>query len=200
MSFMAPPFQAHGVVFVSAGYRLAPAHTFPTGFEDCADAVTWVYQHIGGFGGDSERIFVGGHSAGGHYASLLALKDDWQAPRGLPRTTISGALPISGTYYFTEGSGLSVRPRFLGPVESGHEVDASPMQHLRADAPRFLIAHGSADFPHLSRQAQEFEQALRKVGVPAERLELQGCDHGSASTAATESPWLPRAVAWMRER
>jgi len=47
MYFMAPALNAQGVTFVSAGYRLAPAHVFPAGQEDCADAVAWVLQHIG---------------------------------------------------------------------------------------------------------------------------------------------------------
>lgn len=200
MSFMAPALTAHGITFVTAGYRLAPEHVFPAGFDDALAAVEWVYRHIADHGGDPERLFVGGHSAGGHYAALMALKTDWQKPRGLPADVIKGALPISGTFYFTTGSGLSVRPRFLGPEGQGTEEAASPMRYLRGDAPPMLVAHGTDDFPHLMRQAVEFESALREAGAPVERLELPGRNHGSASFAAGEAdgPWVNPAVAWMR--
>jgi acetyl esterase/lipase len=200
MTFMAPALSAAGITFVTAGYRLAPEHVFPTGFDDALEAVAWVYRHIADHGGDPNRIFVGGHSAGGHYAALMALRTDWQGPLGLPADVITGVLPISATFYFTEGSGLSVRPRFLGPEGQGTEAAASPMEHARADAPPMLIAHGDEDFPHLMRQAEEFEAEMKALGAPVERVILPGRNHGSASFAAGEAdgPWLNRAVTWMR--
>jgi len=200
MSFMAPALTAAGITFVTAGYRLAPEHTFPAGFEDALAAIAWVHGNIAGHGGDPARIFVGGHSAGGHYAALMALRTDWQARHGVPADIIRGALPISGTFYFTEGSGLSVRPRFLGPPAEGNEVKASPMTYVRSDAPPMLVAHGDQDFPHLMRQAEEFEAAMRTAGADVERLVLPGRNHGSASFAAGEAdgPWVVPAVSWMR--
>src|SRR5207302_2808271 len=66
MAFMAPAVNACGVTFVSIGYRLAPAHCFPTGLNDCAAGLVLARQHTG-----ATSLFVGGHSAGGHYAALL---------------------------------------------------------------------------------------------------------------------------------
>src|SRR5512144_1783347 len=68
MLFMAPAFNAAGVTFVSAGYRLAPQHVFPAAVDDCARAVDWVRRNIVAHGGDPRELFIGGHSAGGHYA------------------------------------------------------------------------------------------------------------------------------------
>ena len=99
MAFMAPGLNAGGVHLVSAGYRLAPGHVFPTGLEDCTAALLAVLEGARG------RVFVGGHSAGGHYAALLAL--------GPHRGRIAGCLPVSGVFEFGEGSGLPSRPRFL---------------------------------------------------------------------------------------
>src|SRR5256885_1044061 len=47
MGFVAPALTDAGVILVSAGYRLAPQHVFPTGLDDCAAAVRWIYERIG---------------------------------------------------------------------------------------------------------------------------------------------------------
>ena len=201
MHFMAPAFTAQGITFVSAGYRLAPQHAFPVNRDDCADAVAWVHNHLGGPG---SRLFIGGHSAGAHLAALLAVTHDWRTSRGLPDQPLQGCLPVSGTYRFGEGSGLAVRPRFLGPVQDGRaEVLASPLAQLDAAAcPPFLVTHGSRDFPHLVTQAAEFAAALRAARVPVQVQVLEGCDHFEASVACgdTTGGWVSHAVAWMRSQ
>lgn len=185
MYFMAPALNALGITFVSGGYRLAPTHVFPTGFQDCARAVEWLVQNVSTWGGDPTQLFVSGHSAGGHYAALLAVTDE--AIPGVPcAARLRGSAPLSGTYYFGENSGLAVRPRFLGPTERAAEKQASPFHHVRAGLPAFLLAWGDDDFPHLKRQAQEMAAALEQANVSVETLELPNCNHFTASFAAGE--------------
>ncbi len=197
MAFMAPAFTAACVTFVAPGYRLAPQHVFPAGLEDCADAVAMAYRDARRFGANPERIFLGGHSAGGHYAALLAVTTDWRARRKLPRGVVRGCLPLSGVFQFGEGSGLSMKPRFLGE-DADNERAASPMLRLQGTPPPFLIAHGEKDFPHLIRQAEAMEAALRRAGGAVERHALPGRDHFTASYAGGEAdgPWVGRALAW----
>lgn len=204
MSFMAPAFVDHGVTFVSAGYRLAPQHVFPAGFDDCADAVAWVLRHIEGAGADPRRVFIGGHSAGGHYAALLAVTTAWRARCRLPARPLAGCLPVSGVYRFGANSGMAMRPRFLGPDDGGRpESAASPLSQLApAASPPFLVSHGSRDFPHLVRQAGEMIDALRVAGVPVQSHVFDGCDHFEASQACGDvaGPWPGLAAAWMRQQ
>lgn len=199
LAFMAPALNARGVTFVSIGYRLAPQHVYPAGYHDCADGIAKIYGVIKEHSGDPKRLFVGGHSAGGHYASLLGVMNDWQRPRGLPGDVIKGCLPISGTYYFGEGSGLSMRPRFLGPPECDAELPASPSSHIRPGTPPFLVAFGSADFPHLVRQAGEFAAELRKHGNAVRELSLDGADHFQASYVSGDPTgvWIEQACDFM---
>ncbi len=196
MNFMAPALNAGGVILASIGYRLAPGHLFPAGVEDVADAIAWLYHNIAGNGGDPDRIFIGGHSAGGHYSALLAVRDDWQAGRGLPASVARGCLPISGVYLFGDGDGMSMRPRFLGA--DGNEAPASPILNLNATPP-FLIAHGSEDFPHLMTQAEDMEQAYAEAGGEVERIVFEGRNHFTACYAGGEAdgPWVGRALDWM---
>ena len=197
MYFMAPAVTATGITFVSAGYRLAPQHVFPAGFLDCGDAVAWVYQHAASLGADPTRLFLGGHSAGGHYASLLAVSTDWHARTGVPEAAMRGCLPISGVYEFGGASGMSKRPRFLGDADS--ETSASPVKNIARVSP-FLIAYGSDDFPHLRSQAQEMESALKRRDGDVESIELAACDHLGASYAAGETggTWITAATAWIK--
>lgn len=203
MGFMAPPMNKAGITFVSSSYRMAPKTTFPDGWMDSARALAWVYNNIQNWGGDPAKIFIGGHSAGGHYTSLLGVRSDWQTNVGVPQNIVKGVLPISGIYWFGEGSGLAVYPRFLGPESLGHHVGASPMLQLDGlQTPPMLLAHGDRDFPHLIVQAQKFEKALIDKGCDVERLEMQGRTHFSACYSAGEfdGPWVRRAIDWMTAR
>jgi acetyl esterase/lipase len=203
MSFMAPPLGAAGITFVSAGYRLAPRHLFPAGFSDCCEALAAVRITIADHGGNPDRIFVGGHSAGGHYAALMAVRRDWQAQLGLPADVIKGCLPISGVYTFGESSGLSVRPRFLGPADDPAAAvlaaKASPLEMIQGIPSPFLLAVGTKDFPHLIPQAGMMAHALRAAGGKVDELSLEGCDHFTASYAGgeAEGPWVTTATRWM---
>jgi arylformamidase len=198
MAFMAPGLHAHGITLASLGYRLAPEHVFPAGFNDCARGLQLLCEKASDFGGDAEHLFVGGHSSGGHYAALLAVRDDWQSNVGLPAGIISGCLPISGTYRFGPDSGLSMRPRFLGAEDSGNEKSASPLFNISRTTP-FLIAWGEKDFPHLMKQSEEFAAEMKARGASVETLILSGCDHFSASLAAGDpsAPWIGRAAAFI---
>ncbi len=114
---------------------------------------------------------------------------------------IRGALPISGTYLFGPDSGLSMRPRFLGPADSGHDQAASPQHLVAPDMPPFLVSYGSNDFPHLRRQAKDFVAAMRAQGNDVTECELQGSDHLGASYASGEpdAAWIRAAAPWMRD-
>ena len=193
MAFMAPVFNQAGI-----GYRLAPAHVFPTGFDDCMNAVSRVFNNLDKLSGDSGRLFISGHSAGGHQSSFMAVRKDWQGSHRLPVDVIRGCLPISGVFDFGENSGLSMRPRFLG--EAGNEVAASPIHNIQGTPPPFFLAYGSDDFPHLKTQAQKMEQALRAAGGETTSLELPGCDHLQANLVCgdPDGPWAGKAIEWIK--
>jgi arylformamidase len=200
MAFLAPSLNARGITLVSAGYRLAPKHVFPANIEDVADAVAKAFELARQYDIDTGRLFLGGHSAGGHLASHLALRSDWQSQRGLPIDVVKGCLPISGTYDFTPGCGLSVRPRFLGPEHESNEVPASPIFISPMSSTPFLIAYGANDFPHLVTQAAKFSAVLRARDINVTSLEVGGADHLTVAymAAKADGPWMSVATEWMR--
>ena len=95
-SFPAEGFVAAGGAAVSLNYALAPAVTLDTIVEQCRTAIEWVADNAGRLNGDPDRIFVSGHSAGGHLTAMM-LCTDWAA-RGRPADLVKGGTPISGIF------------------------------------------------------------------------------------------------------
>lgn len=197
MAFMAPSLNASGITFVSIGYRLAPQVIWPTGVRDGAAGLRWIHDNIAGFGGDPARIVVGGHSAGGHYAAWLAVRNDWQAALGLPHEIVKGAAPVSGVYDFTVGNGMPGRPQFLAD-DMANELDASPLHTIKRTPPIFM-SWGASDFPHLVAQAKKMKRMYLKNLGRVDTLVLADCDHFEASYACgdLQGQWVPRVLAWI---
>jgi arylformamidase len=96
--FMAPAFVAAGICVVVVNYALAPQAGLDEIVRQCRAALAWVHAHVAGHGGDPARIHVGGSSAGGHLAAMLAAGGDWPASFGLPPRPVAGATLLSGLF------------------------------------------------------------------------------------------------------
>jgi arylformamidase len=162
-----------------------------------AAALKWIHDNIADHGGDPSRVFISGHSAGAHYATWMAVRDDWQKAAGLPADFIRGALPISGVYDFTPGNGMAMHPRFLD-AEHADDADASPLFTI-ARTPPFFMAWADDDLPALPPQAEKMAAALRDTGGEVTTLILKGLDHSGASyeSGKADGQWLPRALDWL---
>jgi arylformamidase len=203
MGFMAPPLVELPSLFVAANYRLAPAVRFPGQLEDCCDVVAWVHAHITEYGGDPGRIFIGGHSAGGHLAAMTALSADRLAAHGLPEDVIKGCLPISGSFDLRapDATPESAEARILRTLLARPEdaAAASPILFIRGRRVPFLIAYGSRDFPRLVTQAEAMSAALARETVPATVLTLDGLDHFGANEACAvpDAIWVRTTRQWL---
>jgi acetyl esterase/lipase len=203
MGFMAPPLLSVPAVFATANYRLAPACRYPGPLEDCVDALAWIHRHAVEFGGDPGRIFVGGHSAGGHLGALTALRRDLWAQRGLPDGVVRGCFAISGSFDLRSRDAEPGSPQrriydvFLSRDED--DENASPISLVDEKAVPFHIAWGERDFPRLIDQAKAMEAALSRFGRSVETLEIPGRDHFGANEicADTDSVWIAAVRRWL---
>ncbi len=87
--FVAEALTSRGLIAVMPDYRLYPEVTFPGFVEDGALAVKWVHDHAAEIGGDAGRVYLMGHSAGGHIAALLTLDEHYLREVGLDRSAYS---------------------------------------------------------------------------------------------------------------
>ena len=94
--FMSPALAARGVALAAPTYRLAPGARFPLFFEDAMQAVGAIGARVSDYGCNPRRLFLSGHSAGGHIAALIALRPDLWSGTGIDETSIRGCLPVSG--------------------------------------------------------------------------------------------------------
>ncbi|MBM3832919.1 MAG: alpha/beta fold hydrolase [Verrucomicrobia bacterium] len=175
-------FAKEGILTVAPSYRLAPKFRHPAQIEDVAAAFAWVVRHIAEHGGDTNRIYIGGHSAGGHLAALLALDERYLAKHQLTPKIIRGTIALSGVYNLAVGEGQASvfgnDPQF--------RREASPLFHVKAGSPPFLISYCQWDYPTLPAQAREFNAALRKHGVPADLLYVPRESHISEMIAVAK--------------
>jgi arylformamidase len=124
-------------------------------------AVAWVFQNIARFGGDRNRLYVGGQSSGGHLAAV-ALTTDWQGQFGLPADIINGGMCVSGMYDL-EPVRLSARSRYV-VFDDATLAALSPIRHLgRLQAP-LVVAYGTCETPEFQRQNREFAAAVEAAG------------------------------------
>ena len=94
--FVGQSLARRGFVAVLPDYRLAPDHPFPAFVEDAASTVRWVLDHAEKFGGDPKRIYISGHSAGGHNALMLALDPRYLDAVGLAQSDLAGVVSLAG--------------------------------------------------------------------------------------------------------
>lgn len=138
------------------------------------DAVAWVYRNAQRFGGDPERIFVSGHSSGGHLAGL-ALTTNWPESYGLPDTIVKGGMCASGMYDL-DPVRLSWRGAYLNLTDDMVEA-LSPERHVGNLRAPLIVAYGTYETPEFRRQGEDFAAAAEAAGKPVQLIAGRGYNH-----------------------
>ena len=161
-------FAKLGIGVVIPGYRLMPGVSYPAQIDDVAAAFAWVTKNIASRGGDLTRVYLAGHSAGGHLISLLAMDPAHLKKYEVDPKIIRGVISLSGVY------DVKTLPVF-GDIAV--RTAASPMQYVRDGLPPFLITYCQWDYPYLPFQAREFTAALKRAFVHANLVYVPGLSH-----------------------
>ena len=124
-------FASAGFVTAVVNYRLSPGVSHPAHVQDAAASFAWVKRHIAEYGGDPDRVFVIGYSAGGYLAALLSTDPRYLAAHKLSPRDIRGTVPVSA-FYWVERPGVAPdRDKSVWGTDRNVWVDASPAHHLR---------------------------------------------------------------------
>jgi arylformamidase len=201
VAYMAEVFLNAGAHFIAVDFNNVNevgGSIFPM-VDQVRRAVAWVYQNAKSFGGDPARIYVTGHSSGGHLASCVAITE-WEK-MGLPRDTVKGFLLGSGMYDL-KAPRLSKRSKYVAFTdEMEHQLSA--MRHIELITAPLIITYGSLETPEFQRQARDFHAAVVAAGKPAKLLvglaynhfetqETMGSPYGFMGRAALQLMELSR--------
>jgi len=140
--YVAKALARRGYVAVVPDYRIYPEARYPDFIEDAALAVRWVKDNVRHFGGDPDKLFLKGHSAGAHIAAMLAIDARWLAKVGLvPCRDIAGLIGIAGPYDY-----LPLKDEILKLIFGGADCpETQPIYHVAPGAPPALLMTGSHD-------------------------------------------------------
>jgi arylformamidase len=128
-------------------------------------AISWVYRNATDFGGNPDRIYVAGFSAGAHLAAVV-LTTDWKKEFDLPADTTKGGICISGMYDLKPVR-LSFRGSYI-KFDDAMEEALSPQRHLDKLATPLVVAYGTLETPEFQRQGREFAAAVKAAGKPVQ--------------------------------
>jgi len=169
----APTFVENGCLYVALNFANIPAVRLPDMAAQCRRALLWLHKNIARFGGDPQRIFVSGHSSGGHLCGVM-LTSDWPALGG-PRDLIKGGVAMSGMYELYPVM-LSARSSYI-KISQDELAALSAMRHLDKIACNVIVVFGDKESPEFQRQSNEFATALAGMGRLARRIVLPGHNH-----------------------
>ena len=125
-----------------------------------AAAVAWTFRNMESFGGDPERVFVGGASAGGYLACMVTLDPRWLGAYQIDPNRIAGLISLSGQAI----THFTVRAERGIPGHQPLVDDLAPLFHVRSDAPPILLVTGDRELELLGRYEENayFQRILRE--------------------------------------
>ena len=173
-TFLAKPILDSGAVFAAVEYDLIPNVRMADIVRQCRNAVSWIFKNAERFNIDINQVYVSGHSAGAHLASIL-ISTDWDTIDGYSNILLRGACLISGIY--------DLRPVKLSYMQdilnfSNEEVrNFSPARFKLSFSGPVIVAVGSEESEEFCRQSSDLVNEWSVQGINCSYLELNGCNH-----------------------
>ncbi|MCC9604841.1 alpha/beta hydrolase [Blastopirellula sp. JC732] len=177
--------QGKGFAVVAVNYRLSPKVTAPAYIEDAAAAIAWTFKNIERYGGDPNKIFVSGYSAGGYLTGIVCLDKRWLAAHEIDADKLAGFAPLSGQMF----THFTIRAeRGIGqntPIID----DLAPAYYPRKETPPMLLVTGDRELDMLGRYEENAYLCRMMTGLGNKQVKLHevgGFNHGTAVPPALQ--------------
>jgi acetyl esterase/lipase len=155
---------SHGLNVAVVEYTLAPEARMDRIVGEVRHATSWLHEHLGDYGADPGRIYVAGHSAGGHLTAMT-----------MALGVVRGGIAISGLYDL-EPIRLNYLNEKLG-LDQAEAQRNSPLLNFPPMAGPLIVTYGTEELPELCRQSVEYAQAWLERRLPGHLLPIDGADH-----------------------
>jgi arylformamidase len=158
--------------------------------------IAWVHKNAASFGGDPNRIYLGGQSSGAHLSGV-ALVTDWQKDFGLPADVIKAGILLSGMYEMKPVR-LSARSKYV-KFDDSLEDSMSTIRHIEKLRTPITVIYGTNETPEFQRQSRDFAAAVKAAGKPVSLIVAPNHNHYELQeTLANPYGWAGRpALAMM---
>lgn len=190
LRFMAPAVVSLPAVLIGVTYRLAPEHRWPAAFDDVCAALDRIHECVLERGYDNSRVVIGGHSAGGHLASLAVLRNRYPWVRA--------CFPVSSRFDLRTsnpkpGSGEE-RVYKLVLADPSQDADASPLRFVQKNTTPFHIVWGENDFERIISSSHAMVDALEEQGCAVTHTVVPGAGHFDTHLAleTADNSWYQR--------
>jgi acetyl esterase/lipase len=192
--YVAKALARRGYIAVVPDYRIYPEVCYPDFLDDGARVVRWVKDNIARFGGDPDKLFLKGHSAGAHIAAMLSIDVRWLGKVGLdPRRDIAGLIGVAGPYDL-----MPLRDEKLKVIFGGvNRPETQPIYHVAPGAPPALLMTGDRDRLVDPGNSVRFATRLIAAGNAATVLTYRRVGHFIIIAAV--APFLRFLVPVMRD-
>jgi arylformamidase len=180
--FVAPAFHEYNVTTVLINYPLAPAYSMDQIVTSVRHALQWVYTNIGEYNGDSNQLYIAGHSAGGHLATMLLTNSLQQHP-ALPRAAIRAIITLSALFNLVPIQLSEINA--MTAMDNDTAMKNSPVNKEPVIKVPMLIAVGQDETHEFKDQSEEFVNAW-KSKLSIRLLELPALNHYSILSAFTD--------------
>lgn len=192
-SFLAPGFTPFGALLAVIDYPLMPQARMAEVVEACREAVAWTYENCTAYGGDPERIFVLGNSAGGHLVAEL-MDRRWLRGRGLPADLVKGGTAISGIYDLEPVTRSFQNDEI--DLTAREVAEFSPLRRALDLGAPLIVAVGGDETAEFLCQSEAFAHHARACGSAVSHMPVPGTNHITVVLDALANPAhvLNRAV------